>query len=351
MSNKIRIENLSIEKQEITADKIVKTLGKYPFVKLTSEDKKNVHNALPDPRVNAEFRITNGCNDVANAFRRVLLDELVHPKLTFTFEDMKTTDNYIEKSYDYVISRIENIPVQYFTKDKDIPEWEIDVTNNTSQNMIILSDHIKPKNAAARNTVIAKNIRIIYLVKGCTLNIHIKTVFGTNRKKANYSFMYINKFMATKFGKKREKLDNDDLPNSYSDIPYDYIIGFNTFAFNDPKHIISEVWRTIREKLDKASEVVKEFIDNKKILPYQGVNGKITQKEGGLIKYSFYNETYTLAHLISKYVFLNYPDISVVYANDDRPEEDHIHVIIRDDKHAEKILDAIKTAKSAISDL
>lgn len=335
-----RVEKIKVE--ELKYDKIVPQLEKaYPFLKLSKDDLKTIVEKTPSHQTRISYELLDANTALANGWRRTMIDEIEYPRLTCAMTDVKSDDPFCQRMTDYIQNRIWLIPTSYLERGATI-KMELDVKNLTTETRIVKSSEIRFVGAANKTLKWAQEVDVMELQPGRFLKIPITVEWGYNYTHASFSSFHSIVYRPLEF--------KEPYPPSYTVHPKNYLLGCQMDIFCDPKKMVRLGWETIRDRVERAREFVAEFQKISK-LPYLSADMNVSQLKGQRVQYEFVNESYTLSNLLAWYVYQADPDIKLVHAGDDHPEDastllkinhtDHAKILIRACEMIERDLKAI----------
>lgn len=354
------IKNLKSTITEYDAKQIVSKLTNdyKPWLKFDADEAKTINKMLPNNFWTVEFDLIGGSTALANAFRSVILDEVVWPRITCHMEDIQSDDPECYKLSDYIQNRIWLIPtnnpsitaVKGGGGDDDMlmgvepiddTQLEINVTNTTNEPILVTSNHIKSiKNP--HKLVWLPNISICELKPGRYIKIALSVETGINRMHASFCPYYQAKYKPLGY--------NEPFPPSYSETPEDYHLGFScpTMCHDKPKVAVRECWEIIKSRLLDVGKTLEQFKKDFVSLPYITDQLIVTKLPNSQIRYEFIHETYFLGNLLAWYGYLQDESIPFIAATDDHPEDPSILIKIDHPDHTAILLGAIKAAVSDV---
>lgn len=310
---------------KLDISKIVPELPEYKFLKLSDEEHKYAKSLLPEPMYRCRFKI-NACTAIANAFRRVVNDELKWTRITCKITNIDTDDPFAQRLTDNIQNRIQLIPCNMGEG-----ELELNFHNHTPAPVMVKSSEIKHKIA---NFEFPKNIDITEILPNRYINIKMETETGVGGQHAGFRAVSSVYYEAEDVGKYE----------SYAGHPDKYYLGFDCENFVDPKMIVKLTFDAIIDKLEIAQSAIEDF----QTIPYKSEKLAVSQIAGGIIRYEFFGETRTLTNILSYFAYLQDPDIAFVMAGDDYPNDPSSLVKIIHKDHKGVLISACKNAIKTI---
>lgn len=338
----------------------------YRFSKWSKADTEKLEKLLPKRGCTVEFELHNTWTGVANAYRRTMVDEIMHPHFDTGYNLIDTDDDYCNALRLYIRDRINSIPISYVPKpevgehDREeereeernkMYQFVLEAKNTQEGKMAVTSDMIKPVNKAAQQIKWSERIDIIYIgaARHITINIFLK--WGINRQTATFS--HFGPVACRPLGCEvpGQKLRPGELPQmvpSWSVIPEKYFIRFRCEWFDDPHKSCMLGWETLVEKLERTKRYVDEFVDADSKLPHNTDYMTVLQRRDGLARYEFQGETRTLGHLLDWFIFMLDPSVPNVRADDDHAEDNSILVLVNHVDHSLMMQKAVDHALAHI---
>lgn len=260
-----------------------------------------------------EFIIKDSCTAFANALRRALIDETEVWSLSCDeFSSFKEYDKYMLS--DFFRKQLEAIPISQDAKDYYDWEIEIDINNDTSETMPVFSSHIRVTNKKTKKEIDTKklweqNIHLAYLQSGYALkvsNIQIKS--GQGKIDGN-AFSHVSNVLY-------DVLDCKD--SCMVSMPTSFLLGYDTHKnFDDPFEPIKKTLKYLQTRIEEIKTALPEKING----VYHSDVFKITT-EGDYTTFTIFQDTWTLANLISRYIFDLDPEITYITADIEHPDKD-----------------------------
>lgn len=353
------VSNFRIIKKSF--DNVERDLVKgYPFAHFSKDESAKLRSLLPKAGYTLTFDLKDVNVCIANGYRRVMLDEIVHPHFNTQYGMIDTDDDFCGASRFYIRDKINMIPISYVpppplvhddTEDTATEyKFELNVQSTVDSKMAINSNMIKPLNKASEKIRWSENIDITYLGPGKRIKIEIVLKWGINRENATHSHFGPVTFAAKGYAsdKKLKRGELPTLPPSYQLITDNFSLGFSCEWFDDPYQSCMLGWQTMLEKLQKTIVYFDEFIDNDSTIPHQTNFMNVTQTKDKLIRYELVGESYTLSNILSWYGYKLDTSIAHIRSGDDHPEDNSTLVMINHPEHAELLR---KAAKAAIVDI
>jgi DNA-directed RNA polymerase subunit L len=288
----VEIKNIKINKHTID-------LSKTKYKELSKFIPTNFHKKI-------SFELSKTHPGFANGLRRILTNELPMKYLTVSLTDINSDDKYIIS--ENIQRRLEMIPINQEISEETI--LNIKFENNTDSYINIMSNLLKSNDCG-------KEIILCGLNSQCTLsisNIRVATTKGYNNGRCS-------------LGKVCYEIINCDmsLPSLESN-PTDFKISLEILdILGEPIYFIKKALDEIKIRLDNINF-------NNSIIEYE------------IYKLHLFNETHTIARLISRYIFDMIKTIDYVQPRIIHPSK---REIIIDIKHPE----GEKLCKSAIIEI
>ena len=322
-------------------DKIVE------YVKLIKPDYKLYLPKKPKARI--EFEITNTVSDFANCIRRFLLDEIMVYSMHIDVDNIETNDKFILN--DHLKKRLELIPFQQQLSNPDKLKLSLTIKNTTDDIMTVYSRYIKITDDKGKelnsDDYFSGNIPMIQLRSDKFLNINnitITTGYGKEDSgkfcllsNVSYEILDVIPYEESKFEKKGESSLNSN--------PSHFKIGFTTHRNIDPENVIHLCCNGIIERLT----VIQKEISNVKSEETIYFSDLLELEIKNNIKiYHFKGEFWTIANIIARYCYLEFPAIKFVCANIIHPsnEESIVKII-----HPNSLNILTAAIKNIISDI
>ena len=330
----VKIKNIKIVENNIKKSK--------HFVKLIEDIKlveKNYEKFIPNATHTVSFVLHNTEVEFANFIRRSLIDEI--PVLSMTTPDEKiiTNDDFIIN--EHLSKQIELIPFKQEVKD-DL-EISLKVINKTDDIITIYSGDIEIKNG--NNILKTKDymdtgIPLINLRSSKKLeikNIELCTGIGKNDNgrheflnNITYEILDVEPLEETKEGRKGQSSLNSN--------PTEFAISYTTFGNIEPKLVIKKFYDimstrliSIQNEMKKIKETDKTYISD--LIELQTI--------GNIKEFHFIGEYWTVARLISKFVFIEFNEIEFVASKIKHPSIEIGIVAISHPNSCKLIINAI----------
>ena len=341
------IQNIKIKVNEY-GDVSKKLVEKYNFLDMTDERKAIIKRLTPAPTRTLTFDLIGKNTDLANAFRRTMLDEIEWPRLTCTMDDVKSNDSFVQRMTDYVQNRLWLVPTSWVARTSGNWQFRLDVTNQTTAPIIVKSREITAVKAPP-GFEWDGHIDLIELLPGRTVKIAISIEWGINLSHASFSNFSGLTYLPLEYLDNKGDLEKD-LPRSATVNPKNYRLGFTCENFIDPSVAARLGWQTIHDHLTRADKSIQEFEKQNSTIPYLSGMLNVTLVEGNVVRYEFFNETYTLGNLIYRYSYNEDPSIEYMLAGDDHPEDKSILIKIRHKEHSKLMRAGIAVALKDVAE-
>jgi DNA-directed RNA polymerase subunit L len=312
----IKIDELTFNnKNNEGFDKIVE------YVKLIEPNYKKFLPSKSSHRV--QFEITNTTADFANCIRRFLLDEIMVYSMDIDEDDIVTTDKFILN--DHLKKRLELIPFQQNLKDIDNFKISLDIKNTSDDIMTVYSRNIiiadSKGNKLDSDKYFSGSIPIIQLrsdkslqvnkigiVKGCGKNDSGKFNLLSN---ISYEILDVVPCEESKFEKTGQ--------SSLNSTPSHFKIGFTTYRNIDPKKVINLCCDCITDRLQNIQKELHN-IKNETTIYFSDTLELEIRNDVKL--YHFKGEFWTIANIIARYCYLEFPEIKFVCASIIHPSKE-----------------------------
>lgn len=342
------VSDFKIAKKTYDGVSVMKSVLKaYPELKWTEADQKHLENLLPDDTCTLTYSLKGINTDLANGWRRIVLDELKYPRFTVRTSDIKGNDEFVQHSTEYIQNRLWLIPVSYIPAPSgaQIPTWEINVTNTTSSPIVVTSADIKPvvdgketkAVSSASSFTWSKNQVIHRLLPGKSMEMKITIEWGIGLQNASFTAVGPVYYDALGYPEPR--------PSATTVYVRDYHLGFRCSpSLIDPAQFNLLAWRTFEDKLLTAVTNL-EKVDK---VPYNSPDLRVYKAPHDAVTYAFERETLTLTRTIAWYVFYMDPSIARVNAGDEHPEYTFTIVTIQHKDHTKVMIAA---AREALADI
>jgi hypothetical protein len=313
----------------------------YPDVKLTGSEITNLTSLVPEPETSFRYTLIGINTELANAWRRIMLDEIVYPQFACTMSDISSTDDFVQRTTDYIANRINLIPISYIPQDTKIEHFTIHVRNSTPPDRHLRTDvtsaDIKWSGTGTCPIRWDQKIAITELLPGREIRIKITIEWGVGLKSGTYS----------KFGPLlyRPIEYKEPFPSSYTVHPTAFELGVTCCSLIDPKWANILGWRTLSNKLNSCITRLQELKGGP---PHITPHLDISMVEGEKIRYRFIAETLSLVNVLAWYCYKVDPTIPYVNAGDEHLEDPYrtLHII-----HPEYHQLIITAARLALKDI
>ncbi len=301
---------VAVSKISRSANKI--DLSKTKFKKLQSLVPKQCHKTL-------SFEIKGINYSLANAIRRVLLNELPMKYMTVSLTNIKSTDRYIID--DVIRSRLEMIPISQQIELGTLMNLKFE--NKTDTYCDVTADNIKLSKTNSDVIDMMKEIPV------CSIN-------------AQHSISVSDIVVAQSYGYDNARVSparveyeiiNHDMSQScVNSDPKEFRFLIETPPPIDPDWMVKTCLKELEKRLDAID------LDNHVV-------------EFGIFKLTIEGETHTIGRLISRYVFDLMPSIEYVHMRIIHPS---MRKCVVDVKHANAVTlikDAINAIKKDLNEL
>lgn len=324
----------------LTFDKLGANLTKaYPYLKWSEADEKNMIALLPAPQAVFSF-VLKANTPLANGWRRVMLDELVHPRFKVHTQSIVSNDEECSRLKDYVQNRIWLIPVAYLAPKSSNLQFKIEVKNTSTERRMVTSADIAVVDGKESKFKWDKNIDIISLQPGKSLSVKLELEWGTGAQHGSFSAVGPMTYRVLDY--------KEPFPKSFGEHPQNYELGCKSQSdLRDLPFLAKLGWITIRDKLAAAAAAMDNFGKDEK-LPHTSPTLQVHLDTNGMIIYEFMNESYTLVNILAFYAYMTDKSVPCVFAGDDHPENPSKLVKINHPSHLTLMRAA---AKSAIADV
>lgn len=323
----------NIKKSTNNYSNVVKLISDAYDVTFTNDELKEIEKCTPKDTNNITFNLIDGNTDLANAWRRIIIDEIEYPKLSCEMTDISSNDPKCTGLTDYIQNRIWLIPTNYVEKSDTKSKYLLDITNLTQENIIIKSDSIKYISGIKLEW--NKLIDIIELMPGKFIKINISIEWGCNKEHASF-----NNFNSIKFRPLGYDMSEEKLPKSYLEHPTDYMLGLSCELI-DPTAAVVLGWKTLLKKIENVLTELELFSKSPQ-LPYSTDKLKVSQMIDTSIKYEFLNETKTVANILSYYAYKLDETIAKICPYDEHPSDPSSLISIIHKDHIKLLSNAAK---------
>lgn len=307
MISNIKVEDYHVRKEVSKDNNISKILSK--IKKDTGED---ISLLLPEKIKKVSFDMS--CEpQMANAIRRIMDSELEVYSLDLIFESLKTSDKYL--LYDKFTKNVQAIKLNQDKAKKLFDKqqtFEISVKNDSDNYRYIISNDIGPEKLFADNILLHK-LHPKKFIK-CKLRI----IRGKATKSANaFAILPCVEY----------HIHEDPAKSSMEKSPNKFTLKYKLYGtYEDELRPLKEAIEILIKKL----EFFSKLISNKLIKGIFRNKDVLIKKEGTFHYITLYNETITLTQLLSKYTYLNNPQIEFITDKLEHPMQRVVIMKIKD---------------------
>ncbi len=301
------------------------------------------------------FDIIDANEAFANAIRRVYNDEILVKCLDINVHNLITNDKYILS--DNIKERINLISLNQ-NIDKEV-KFNLNISNNTNDIINIYTRDITNKNKNDKNIYFNLNIQICSLKPNRFINIsdiYINKDYGFNN--AIYS-LGSWKYKAINTDFKISSLNNNikdfnlELINNSNITIKEIIISIYENLYLRLKKIQNSINDYILHGINTNSEDINKVINtsnelyiiNNKLIKDSNIldiDGSIPEEISNIYEIHINNEYHTIGNLITKYVFLQEPNIELINYKLIHPLTHKIIITIKHSEYKKIINDAIE---------
>jgi DNA-directed RNA polymerase subunit L len=273
-------------------------------INLANTPYKNLSKLIPKGNNVIVVDFKNSNNTIVNSIRRTLISEIKMKYLSVSLTDIKSTDPYIIG--EVIRNRIEMIPIP---QDIDMDDmFSIKVENTTDNYINVLSDDIRFKGISEPKNFI-NCIPICSINEQCSISVNDITV--------NEEYGYINSRVPS--GRVAYEVINHDMTVPFlNSNPTEFRIEYETSNNINTKMMFRKAIDSIIERLDS-------------------IDFGLAVTEFDVYKLRIPNESYTIGHLLSKYVYFAEPTIDHVSSRIPHPSKRECVVDIKHPQ-AEKLV-------------
>lgn len=311
------------------------------YVKLI---KPNYKKFLPEKsKHRIQFEITNTVSDFANCIRRFLMEEIMIYSVEVNADNITTDDKFILN--DHLKKIIELIPLQQQLTDIDNLKISLSIKNTTDDIMTIYSRDIKFTNSKGKELVTEDyfngNIPIIKLRSDKMLSINnITIVKGCGKQDSgkfsplaniSYEILDVVPFEESIYKKKGESSLNSN--------PTHFKMSYTTYGNIKINKIMDLCCDEISTRLNTIHKELLNINSNDSIYFSSLVNLK-TYNEMKI--FTLKGEFWTIANVIARYCYLEFPSIKFVCASISHPSNEEAMIKIIHSNSIKLLLTAIK---------
>ena len=313
----MEITDVKIDKQTNDEKKLE------PYIKLMKKyGVSNPIKLLPRaPRYHVSFKLKNTCSSMANAVRRVFIEELRTKCLHFEDNDLTTNDEFI--LVDVMQKNIQLLPIEQEGKNyagKSISLYKYNDTNDIidvkASDMSISEKSSKSKSGKNKESQPNKstmrieelipdpNITIIRLRPGKFIKItDMQFLEGYAKDDAGkfslldnvtYDILGVTPYDSFKHTGKRS-IEYD---------PEQFAISFTTCGNITPKEVINRLSETLIDKLIRAKKYIQDYAKSDQTSNYYYTEGFEATISDEVVSYKFYGEYITLSNMLAQRCYL-----------------------------------------------
>jgi len=291
----VTINTRSINKKKL--DRFLSLIKKYNNI-------SNPLNLLPKNEWhNVKFILSKTTSSMANAIRRVLIEELLTKCLYFDENELETNDEFILS--DVLQKNIELLPINQYGKSlagKEIFLNKYNETNdiiNVKASDLSIIDKKTNTKMSIKTLIPASNITIIVLRPGKYVKIKkIEIIEGYAKDDAGKFSLLDNV--------KYDILDVEPYDNfkhtgqrSIEHDPTKFSIEFTTCGNIQPKQVIKKLTDMLLNKLTRVKSYMTDYIKSPTEKKYYSVEGFQVEIVNELATYKIYNEYLTLSNMLA----------------------------------------------------
>lgn len=319
------------------------------YVKMIDPDYKKY---IPTKsKQHVSFELTKTTSAFANCIRRYLIDEIPVYSMHVDELSIKTNDKFILA--DFLKKNIELIPF-----DQDIDEktasslvMSMHVKNTTSQIMPVYTRDImvmnKPKTTLKNTDYFTTTSPLIYLRPDKSLDIDNITITKGYGKIDNGKFLLLSNVsyeildVEPKIANKFEKSGVSSLNSN----PKHFRIQYTTHRNIQPKHVMQKCCFELAKKLDCIIDDLNKIKDSDVIY----ISDRISLETEDAIKiFHFIGEYWTIANIIAKYCYIEFPEIKFVCSDISHPSKEESMVKINHPTPVKLMIQAIKNIQADV---
>jgi hypothetical protein len=289
-------------------------------------------------KVCVSFELKDTVTEMANAIRRVLINELPSYYLDYDeFKDLDTSDPYI--LCDFIKKQIEMLPLMAnVNEEKDIA-LELHKENKTTEIIDVTTDHFVVKKGPALDKIVTNGITLCRLRPGEYIhikNIHVAVGIGKNDpgKWEPFSNVYYEPLI--------KPFDEKSGVSSLVSNPTHFLIKYTTrrnVEANKAKDFMKQVCSVLEERL----KIIMTQVESIPKTEYYATDILEMETKGSIREVRIKNEKWTLITLICRYCYiLTKGNIKFITSSEIHPEVNTGIIRINHPEYKKLILDAIK---------
>jgi DNA-directed RNA polymerase subunit L len=325
---------------------------------------KNIKPLIPAANQSTyKFHLMNSNTQLANAFRRVLSSELPFRYFHCKDEmDIDTDDPKLARSREYIIQKINSIPLdqeaaekidrekvtklQFVLEDENTDQHTLSiydkVITTASINLYEMADGGKWTKVADNQKYFkfCQTTRIAQLKKAKKLRIKIYLNIDDS-----FNYHAISRGSYTY----RPLEFKEPFPASYTVHPKNYELSITNNRYTKCKWYTNKIFMILKERLESILEDFQEASKDGNV-PYTSKKLRIEKLTGDEYKYKYklFGETQTIGNLMAWYTFKMDETISLCNCGNDHPKDPYIVLNII---HKDHVSHFIKGTKKAIDDV
>lgn len=292
------------------------------------------------------FQLTNANTQIANAFRRVLVSELPLFYFNLEYEDIDTDDPKLARTREYIIQRINSIPIDQEAVEKlDLEKNPIRfVLESENLDKSTLSIYDKIVTSGDINLYEKKDSKWIKVDNNQKYFKYCQTIRIAPLKKAKkirFEINLTNTNSANNHTISRGTLASykplefkEPYPSSFTVHPKSYELGILNNRFTDCKWHVNKIFKNIHDRL---KVILSDFQEAEKTgVPYTSEKLTIEKLKGedDKYKYKLFNETRTTGNLIAWHTY-KIDETGFINCGDEHPKDPFIVLIIINKNHLE----------------
>ena len=308
-------------------------------IKPHNDIKKYIDSLFIPTMHNVDFDLLTN-SSIANAIRRVLVEELPTYCLDIDRNQISTNDEFIID--DYLIKNINLLPIYQTEKFNDV---EVTVHNDTNE-VIDVKASILSK---VIDTKLIKNITIAHLRPTKTLKLKkFRVVQGVNYEDAA-KFTLLGNIMYYVDDEHYNQFTGKDLPRTLVKDYKKFHISYTTNGNIEPKKVLKLTHNILINKLEKMYNFINTYMKTKDTNYY--VDGFEVDASNDVVIYKFIGEYITISSMIARTVYDLDNNVSFVVSDIDRLDNRIAYIKIKHPSCNKILLDSIKLLMKKIDEL
>ena len=297
---------------------------------------KNPSSLLPKRGDKVSFKL-RGYTSLANALRRVLLEDIPVKCLDVIYDDISTNDEFILT--DKLIKNINLIPIQQDVDEKT--KVSLSIENNTDDIIDVRASDLKcNKTLIPNDNILLCRLRPKKHLK--LSNIGISVGFAKDDA-SKYSLL--NNISYDILDMKSYDQFTGQGQRSIETNPQEFMISFETCCNTTPRQVIDKMINSLMNKLFKTEQYLAKYENTDETYYTEGFSVDI---ENDLYIYNIHNEYYTLSKLLAHQCYLLDNNVPFCVGTIDRYDNNIAKIKIKHPDSKKLLLASVKRCQEEL---